>query len=187
MWSLWWQPWQFGRSSKTLTGEDQLTYAKISGYSSGSSRIICSRGEVLVCLEINNQLLSLCVSKSYIRPAQSEDESSKLTQRRARLTHMRRLWAGQGTSLLLGDLMVMLGKFASVNTWIHFVVNCRKLGLCVEASLQDPLTTNGNNVQNRLYCTEVLIGVSSYLCRRCRCLWVCRLHAKVLRGERLEV
>ncbi|XP_029296342.1 putative ATP-dependent RNA helicase DHX37 [Cottoperca gobio] len=43
------------------------------------------------------------------RPAPSEDESSKLSQRRARLTQMRRLWAGQGASLLLGDLMVMLG------------------------------------------------------------------------------
>ncbi|XP_033474385.2 putative ATP-dependent RNA helicase DHX37 [Epinephelus lanceolatus] len=43
------------------------------------------------------------------RPARSEDESSKLTQRRARLTQMRRLWAGQGPSLQLGDLMVMLG------------------------------------------------------------------------------
>ncbi|XP_078107237.1 putative ATP-dependent RNA helicase DHX37 [Sander vitreus] len=43
------------------------------------------------------------------RPVCSEDESSKLTQRRARLTQMRRLWAGQGASLLLGDLMVMLG------------------------------------------------------------------------------
>uniref|UniRef100_A0A3Q0RF39 Activating signal cointegrator 1 complex subunit 3 n=1 Tax=Amphilophus citrinellus TaxID=61819 RepID=A0A3Q0RF39_AMPCI len=43
------------------------------------------------------------------RPARSEDESSKLNQRRARLTQMRRLWAGQGASLLLGDLMVMLG------------------------------------------------------------------------------
>ncbi|XP_056232410.1 probable ATP-dependent RNA helicase DHX37 [Seriola aureovittata] len=43
------------------------------------------------------------------RPAGNEDESSKLTQRRARLTQMRRLWAGQGASLLLGDLMVMLG------------------------------------------------------------------------------
>ncbi|CAN9513034.1 unnamed protein product [Ophioblennius macclurei] len=43
------------------------------------------------------------------RPARSEDENSKLTQRRARLTQMRRLWAGQGASLLLGDLMVMLG------------------------------------------------------------------------------
>ncbi|XP_047448704.1 probable ATP-dependent RNA helicase DHX37 [Mugil cephalus] len=42
------------------------------------------------------------------RPARSEDENSKLTQRRARLNQMRRLWAGQGASLLLGDLMVML-------------------------------------------------------------------------------
>lgn len=47
---------------------------------------------------------------SLVRPAGSEDESSKLSQRRARLTQMRRLWAGQGASLLLGDLMVMLGK-----------------------------------------------------------------------------
>lgn len=43
------------------------------------------------------------------RPAGNEDESSKLAQRRARLTQMKRLWAGQGASLLLGDLMVMLG------------------------------------------------------------------------------
>ncbi|KAM7415920.1 hypothetical protein PAMA_018133 [Pampus argenteus] len=43
------------------------------------------------------------------RPAGSEDESSIVSQRRARLTQMRRLWAGQGASLLLGDLMVMLG------------------------------------------------------------------------------
>ncbi|XP_022051791.2 probable ATP-dependent RNA helicase DHX37 [Acanthochromis polyacanthus] len=43
------------------------------------------------------------------RPARSEEESSKLTQRRARMTQMRRLWAGQGAALQLGDLMVMLG------------------------------------------------------------------------------
>ncbi|XP_061586057.1 probable ATP-dependent RNA helicase DHX37 [Cololabis saira] len=43
------------------------------------------------------------------RPAHSEDEDAKLTQRRARLTQLRRLWAGHGTALLLGDLMVMLG------------------------------------------------------------------------------
>ncbi|XP_069379136.1 probable ATP-dependent RNA helicase DHX37 [Paralichthys olivaceus] len=43
------------------------------------------------------------------RPAGSEDESSSLAQRRARLAQMRRLWAGQGAALQLGDLMVMLG------------------------------------------------------------------------------
>lgn len=47
---------------------------------------------------------------SPLRPAGSEEENTKLTQRRARLTQMRRLWAGQGPSLLLGDLMVMLGE-----------------------------------------------------------------------------
>ncbi|KAM8887442.1 putative ATP-dependent RNA helicase DHX37 isoform 2-T3 [Spinachia spinachia] len=43
------------------------------------------------------------------RSAGSEDESSKLAQRRARLNQVRRLWARQGAPLLLGDLMVMLG------------------------------------------------------------------------------
>uniref|UniRef100_A0A3Q2QW43 RNA helicase n=1 Tax=Fundulus heteroclitus TaxID=8078 RepID=A0A3Q2QW43_FUNHE len=47
--------------------------------------------------------------EDFDRPARSDDESSKLNQRRARLAQMRRLWAGQGASLLLGDLMVMLG------------------------------------------------------------------------------
>ncbi|XP_076005652.1 putative ATP-dependent RNA helicase DHX37 [Genypterus blacodes] len=49
------------------------------------------------------------IFEDYDRPAGTEDESSKMTQRRARLTQMRRLWAGQGASLLLGDLMVLLG------------------------------------------------------------------------------
>ncbi|KAF3695585.1 putative ATP-dependent RNA helicase DHX37 [Channa argus] len=49
------------------------------------------------------------IFEDHDRPAHSQDESSKLTQRRARLTQMKRLWAGQGASLLLGDLMVMLG------------------------------------------------------------------------------
>ncbi|XP_069038235.1 probable ATP-dependent RNA helicase DHX37 [Lepisosteus oculatus] len=43
------------------------------------------------------------------RPAGSEEEQGVLTQRRARLNQMRRLWAGQGASLQLGDIMVMLG------------------------------------------------------------------------------
>ena len=43
------------------------------------------------------------------RPAASEDESTKLAQNKARLMQMRRLWAGHGPSLQLGDLMVLLG------------------------------------------------------------------------------
>ncbi|XP_058493177.1 probable ATP-dependent RNA helicase DHX37 [Solea solea] len=49
------------------------------------------------------------VFEDFNRSEGSEEENSKLTQRRARQTQMKRLWAGQGVSLLLGDLMVMLG------------------------------------------------------------------------------
>ena len=59
-------------------------------------------------------MLTMSVSLCPPRPAGSEDESSKLAQRRARLGQMRRLWAGQGASLLLGDLMVMLGEEAAI-------------------------------------------------------------------------
>lgn len=70
------------------------------------------------------------------RPAGSEDESSKLAQRRARLAQMRRLWAGQGASLLLGDLMVMLGavgacEFAGCSTQF-----CEENGLRYKAMLE---------------------------------------------------
>lgn len=45
------------------------------------------------------------------RPAGSEEESSRLAGKKARSFQMRRLWAGQGQSLLLGDLMVLLGMY----------------------------------------------------------------------------
>lgn len=59
-----------------------------------------------------------------LRPAGSNDASSTLTQRRARLTQMRRLWAGHGESLLLGDLMVMLGKFTPLLGQIQLQTEC---------------------------------------------------------------
>ncbi|XP_069353429.1 probable ATP-dependent RNA helicase DHX37 isoform X2 [Eulemur rufifrons] len=43
------------------------------------------------------------------RPAASEEELAKLKGRRARVAQMKRTWAGQGASLKLGDLMVLLG------------------------------------------------------------------------------
>ncbi|XP_045390981.1 probable ATP-dependent RNA helicase DHX37 isoform X3 [Lemur catta] len=43
------------------------------------------------------------------RPAASEAELAKLKGRRARVAQMKRTWAGQGASLKLGDLMVLLG------------------------------------------------------------------------------
>uniref|UniRef100_A0A3Q4BCM2 RNA helicase n=1 Tax=Mola mola TaxID=94237 RepID=A0A3Q4BCM2_MOLML len=70
------------------------------------------------------------------RPAGSEDESSKLTQRRARLTQMRRLWAGQGTSLLLGDLMVMLGAVGACEFASCSPKFCEDIGLRYKAMLE---------------------------------------------------
>ncbi|MBZ3878785.1 putative ATP-dependent RNA helicase DHX37 [Sciurus carolinensis] len=43
------------------------------------------------------------------RPAASEEELASLKGRRARVAQVKRAWAGQGASLKLGDLMVLLG------------------------------------------------------------------------------
>ncbi|XP_014718081.2 probable ATP-dependent RNA helicase DHX37 isoform X2 [Equus asinus] len=43
------------------------------------------------------------------RPAASDEELAILKGRRARVAQMKRIWAGQGASLKLGDLMVLLG------------------------------------------------------------------------------
>ncbi|XP_049625154.1 probable ATP-dependent RNA helicase DHX37 [Suncus etruscus] len=43
------------------------------------------------------------------RPAASDEELAQLKGRRARVSQMKRLWAGQGASLKLGDIMVLLG------------------------------------------------------------------------------
>lgn len=75
----------------------------------------------------------MCITFLFLlRPAGSKDESSTLTQRRARLTQMRRLWAGQGESLLLGDLMVMLGKFTPLLGTIELQTECMWLHIKLE-------------------------------------------------------
>ncbi|KAK2490106.1 hypothetical protein MC885_014358 [Smutsia gigantea] len=43
------------------------------------------------------------------RPAASDEELAKLKGKRARVAQMKRIWAGQGASLKLGDIMVLLG------------------------------------------------------------------------------
>ncbi|XP_032287366.1 probable ATP-dependent RNA helicase DHX37 isoform X3 [Phoca vitulina] len=43
------------------------------------------------------------------RPAASDEELAKLKDKRARVAQMKRIWAGQGASLKLGDIMVLLG------------------------------------------------------------------------------
>ncbi|KAM9858095.1 putative ATP-dependent RNA helicase DHX37 [Aulostomus maculatus] len=70
------------------------------------------------------------------RPAGNEDESSKLSQRRARLTQMKRLWAGQGASLLLGDLMVMLGAVGACEYAGCTPKFCEQNGLRYKAMLE---------------------------------------------------
>ncbi|XP_078410231.1 putative ATP-dependent RNA helicase DHX37 isoform X2 [Cetorhinus maximus] len=43
------------------------------------------------------------------RPAMSDEETEKLKRKKARVSQMQWIWAGQGPSLKLGDIMVMLG------------------------------------------------------------------------------
>ncbi|MEQ2199973.1 hypothetical protein XENOCAPTIV_018714 [Xenoophorus captivus] len=95
------------------------------------------------------------------RPARSDDESSKLNQRRARLAQMRRLWAGQGASLLLGDLMVMLGENTEAkNTRILNAV-CPDVGVFVDPKMTPP-------TEHQVVCLRqiVLAGLGDHLARR---------------------
>ncbi|XP_054466573.1 probable ATP-dependent RNA helicase DHX37 [Anoplopoma fimbria] len=94
------------------------------------------------------------------RPSGSEDESSKLTQRRARLTQMKRLWAGRGASLLLGDLMVMLGAVGACEFAGCTPTFCEENGLRYKAMveirrLRGQLTNAVNAV-----CSEVGVFVN---------------------------
>lgn len=83
-----------------------------------------------IVIYINYYYFYICITFLFLlRPAGSKDESSTLTQRRARLTQMRRLWAGQGESLLLGDLKVMLGKFTPLLGTTELQTEC--MWLCI--------------------------------------------------------
>uniref|UniRef100_W5KFF5 Activating signal cointegrator 1 complex subunit 3 n=1 Tax=Astyanax mexicanus TaxID=7994 RepID=W5KFF5_ASTMX len=70
------------------------------------------------------------------RPASSEEESSKQASRKARFSQMRRLWAGQGQSLLLGDLMVMLGAVGACEFAGCTSAFCEENGLRYKAMLE---------------------------------------------------
>ncbi|XP_041856183.1 probable ATP-dependent RNA helicase DHX37 [Melanotaenia boesemani] len=129
------------------------------------------------------------IFEDFDRPACSEDENSKLTQRRARLTQMRRLWAGQGASLQLGDLMVMLGavgacefagctpKFCEDNGLRYkAMVEIRKLrgqltnavnAVCPEVGIfVDPKMTPPTEHQVVCLRQIVLAGLGDHLARR---------------------
>ncbi|XP_036434725.1 probable ATP-dependent RNA helicase DHX37 isoform X1 [Colossoma macropomum] len=70
------------------------------------------------------------------RQTSSEEESSKLAGRKARFAQMRRLWAGQGPSLLLGDLMVMLGAVGACEFAGCTPSFCEENGLRYKAMLE---------------------------------------------------
>ncbi|XP_030624373.1 putative ATP-dependent RNA helicase DHX37 isoform X3 [Chanos chanos] len=123
------------------------------------------------------------------RPANSEEENSTLAGRRARFAQMRRLWAGQGPSLLLGDLMVMLGavgacEFAGctpqfceenglrykamleirrLRGQLTNAVNavCSEAGVCVDSKMTPP-------TESQVLCLRqiVLAGLGDHLARR---------------------
>ncbi|XP_068461208.1 probable ATP-dependent RNA helicase DHX37 [Clinocottus analis] len=69
-------------------------------------------------------------------PASGDVESATLAQRRARMIQMRRLWAGQGASLLLGDLMVMLGAVGACEFAGCSPKFCEENGLRYKAMLE---------------------------------------------------
>ncbi|MFT7805018.1 putative ATP-dependent RNA helicase DHX37 [Arapaima gigas] len=123
------------------------------------------------------------------RPAASEEENAKLAQRRARLAQMRRLWAGQGAALLLGDLMIMLGAVGACEYAGCTPKFCEENGLRYKAMLEirrlrGQLTTAVNAVdpgarlyldakmapptESQVVCLRqiVLAGLGDHLARR---------------------
>nr|XP_023692862.1 probable ATP-dependent RNA helicase DHX37 [Paramormyrops kingsleyae] len=123
------------------------------------------------------------------RPAGSEEDNSKLAQRRLRFTQMRRLWAGEGVSSLLGDLMVMLGAVGACEYAGCTPKFCQDNGLRYKAiveirRLRGQLTTAVNAVdpeakvfldakmapptESQVVCLRqiVLAGLGDHLARR---------------------
>uniref|UniRef100_A0A3P8WT19 RNA helicase n=1 Tax=Cynoglossus semilaevis TaxID=244447 RepID=A0A3P8WT19_CYNSE len=122
-------------------------------------------------------------------PAGSEDENSKLVQRCARMAQMKRLWARHEASLLLGDLMVMLGavsacEFSGCTPKICEENDLRYKAMVELKKLRGQLTNAVNAVcpdvgvfvdpkmtpptENQIFCLRqiVLAGLGDHLARR---------------------
>ncbi|KAF0872071.1 DHX37 helicase, partial [Crocuta crocuta] len=118
------------------------------------------------------------------RPAASDEELTRLKAKRARVAQMKRLWAGQGASLQLGDVMVLLGvcpcwgafqKFRaeaapasppaplpSSQPALHTVNTvCPEAGLFVDPKMQPPS-------ESQVTCLRqiVVAGLGDHLARR---------------------
>ncbi|XP_069880986.1 probable ATP-dependent RNA helicase DHX37 [Dipodomys merriami] len=70
------------------------------------------------------------------RPAASDDELVALKSRRARVAQIKRAWAGQGASLKLGDLMVLLGAVGACEYAGCSPEFCQTNGLRYKAMLE---------------------------------------------------
>ncbi|KAM6166718.1 putative ATP-dependent RNA helicase DHX37 [Erethizon dorsatum] len=85
------------------------------------------------------------------RPAASEEELTALRGRRTRVAQMKRTWAGQGASLKLGDIMVLLGAVGACEYAGCSREFCEANGLRFKAMLEvrrlrGQLTTSVNAV-----------------------------------------
>nr|XP_004611192.1 unnamed protein product [Sorex araneus] len=85
------------------------------------------------------------------RPASSDQELAQLKARRARVAQMKRVWAGQGASLQLGDVMVLLGAVGACEFAGCSPQFCEAHGLRYKAMLEirrlrGQLTTAVNTV-----------------------------------------
>uniref|UniRef100_A0A672P2V4 RNA helicase n=1 Tax=Sinocyclocheilus grahami TaxID=75366 RepID=A0A672P2V4_SINGR len=76
------------------------------------------------------------IFEDYDRPAASEEESTKMAGKKARCVQMRRLWAGQGQSVQLGDLMVLLGAVGACEFAGCTHQFCEENGLRYKAMLE---------------------------------------------------
>nr|XP_025872854.1 probable ATP-dependent RNA helicase DHX37 [Vulpes vulpes] len=85
------------------------------------------------------------------RPAASDEELARLKDKRARVAQMKRIWAGQGASLKLGDIMVLLGAVGACEYSGRSPQFCEANGLRYKAMmeirrLRGQLTTAVNTV-----------------------------------------
>ncbi|KAM9096732.1 probable ATP-dependent RNA helicase DHX37 [Sarcophilus harrisii] len=70
------------------------------------------------------------------RPAASEGEEAQLKGKKARVSQMQRLWAGQGASLKLGDMMVLLGAVGACEYSACIPRFCETNGLRYKAMME---------------------------------------------------
>ncbi|XP_069476219.1 probable ATP-dependent RNA helicase DHX37 [Ambystoma mexicanum] len=89
--------------------------------------------------------------EEFDRPIVNEDEKEKLKGKKARVLQMQRIWAGQGPSQELGDLMVMLGAVGACEYVGCSQKFCEDNGLRYKAMLEirrlrGQLTTTVNSI-----------------------------------------